>query len=121
MKKALIVLLIIVVAIGTTAYWYVSRLTAVAAPLVVAEETRRVIDTGELIGYVETNGSSAWLGIPFAKPPVDNLRWKAPRVPDSWQGLRESISFGSACAQRPMFGGEDGPEVSGDEDCLYLN
>ncbi len=121
MKKALIVLLIIVVAIGTTAYWYVSRLTAVAAPLVVAEETRRVIDTGELIGYVENNGSSAWLGIPFAKPPVDNLRWKAPRAPDSWQGVRESISFGSACAQRAMLGGEDGPEISGDEDCLYLN
>ena len=67
MKKALIVLLIIVVAIGTTAYWYVSRLTAVAAPLVVAEETRRVIDTGELVGYVGNNGSSAWLGIPFAR------------------------------------------------------
>ena len=118
MKKALIVLLVIVVAIGSTAYWYVSRLTAEAAPLVVAEVTRRVIDTGEIVGYVENNGSSAWLGIPFAKPPVDDLRWKAPRAPEAWQSLRESLSFGSACAQRGMAGGE---EVSGSEDCLYLN
>ncbi|MCZ6855802.1 MAG: carboxylesterase family protein, partial [Gammaproteobacteria bacterium] len=121
MKKALIVVLIVVVAIGATGYWYVSRLTAVAPPPVVAEVTRRVIDTGEIVGYVEDNGSSAWLGIPFAQPPVGNLRGKAPRAPETWQGVRESLSFGSACAQRSMVGGEDGPVVSGSEDCLYLN
>ena len=121
MKKTLIVLLIIVVAIGTTGYWYVSRITAVAPPPIIAEETHRAIDTGELVGYVEDNGSPAWLGIPFAKPPIGDLRWKAPRVPEAWEGVRNAISFGSACAQRGMVGGEDGPAISGSEDCLYLN
>ena len=121
MKKALIVLLIIVVALGTTGYWYVSRITAVAPPPAIAQETQRNIATGELVGYVEDNGSSAWLGIPFARPPIGDLRWKAPRAPEPWGGVRESISFGSACAQRGMVGGEEGPAVSGSEDCLYLN
>ena len=47
MKKALIVLLIIVVALGTTGYWYVSRITAVAPPPPIAEVTQRNIQSGQ--------------------------------------------------------------------------
>jgi len=64
-------------------------------------------------GIVEGSGSEdswAWLGIPFAAPPVGDLRWKAPQVPDSWEGVRDATSPAPDCFQG-----------SGEEDCLYLD
>ena len=59
-------------------------------------------------------------GIPFAAPPVGELRWKAPRPVAPWQGVRKATAFGNRCMQGPIFADmifRD--EVS--EDCLYLN
>ena len=53
----------------------------------------------------------AYKGIPYAKPPVDNLRWQAPRNPEPWKGIRDASEFGDRCFQG----------FSGTEDCLYLN
>src|SRR4051794_32913743 len=51
-------------------------------------------------------------GIPFAAPPVGDLRWREPMPVKAWSGVRDATKFGSRCMQT-------GPNVS--EDCLYLN
>jgi len=63
-----------------------------------------------------------WRGIPYAKPPVGELRWKAPQDPDCWDGVREATASCAVCSQqaysetwRPL------GQVAGSEDCLYLN
>ena len=61
-------------------------------------------------------------GIPFAAPPVGDLRWREPQPAASWQGVRRASTFGNACMQTPGLsaanGGDAGPLS---EDCLYLN
>lgn len=79
------------------------------------------------------NGTYAWKGVPFAKPPVGALRWKAPVDPDPWTAPRPAQQFGHACVQ---YGRIYGPganntydasigstlnQAVGSEDCLYLN
>lgn len=58
-----------------------------------------------------------WKAIPFAKPPVGPLRWKAPRDPDPWEGVRMRNNFCEPCAQYFFIG----DRTYGSEDCLYLN
>ena len=80
-----------------------------------------------------TSGTYAWKGVPFAKPPVGALRWKAPADPDAWAAPRTATQFGNACVQ---YGRIYGPgsnnaydatiattlnQAVGSEDCLYLN
>ncbi|GAM89111.1 hypothetical protein ANO11243_071460 [Dothideomycetidae sp. 11243] len=67
-------------------------------------------------------------GIPFARPPVGELRWRAPEKPRRWHGLRNATEFGAECPQfqsnsRPGFNSPlaPAPNVSIAEDCLYLN
>ncbi len=69
---------------------------------------------------------SVFKGIPFAAPPIGNLRWQPPAPPASWKGVRRATHFGASCIQR--LHGTFGPwtpaflvqnKVS--EDCLYLN
>ncbi|CAH2101651.1 unnamed protein product [Euphydryas editha] len=57
-------------------------------------------------------------GIPYAKPPVGDLRFKAPQEPESWSGIRDATKPGNRCAQlNPLGKGT----AEGSEDCLYLN
>jgi len=79
---------------------------------------------GQVQGHA--NGSvSEFLGIPFAKPPVDSLRWRAPQDPASWSTVLVADSFAPACPQKyfsqlnPVGGTVD--STFGSEDCLYLN
>ena len=58
-----------------------------------------------------------FLKIPYAKPPVGELRWKAPQDNEPWTGVRHEMEFASPCPQRPS---QQSP-ASLDEDCLYLN
>jgi len=62
-------------------------------------------------------GTWVWKAVPFAKPPVGPLRWRAPRDPDPWNGVRETSDFCEPCAQYFFVGGL----TYGSEDCLYLN
>lgn len=57
-----------------------------------------------------------WKGIPYATPPVGELRWKAPLDPIPWLGIRKTRKFGNSAAQVMLFLGS-----LGSEDCLYLN
>jgi len=67
----------------------------------------------------------AWLGVPYAHPPVGALRWKAPRVPEPWDGVRDAMDFCRPCSQLGGFLGGLEPSTFGkpigSEDCLYLN
>ncbi|MFY9310614.1 MAG: carboxylesterase family protein [Bacteroidia bacterium] len=75
-------------------------------------------------GYIEGNMNGLvheFLGIPFAKPPVDSLRWKAPRNPDVWLDTMDASSFAPACPQKSYEQGDTNYTLLGDEDCLYLN
>ena len=64
----------------------------------------------------------AWLGIPYAAPPVGELRWKAPQPMPTWTGPRPALSNGPQCVQKPMMGFKDARNSKGmSEDCLFLN
>jgi para-nitrobenzyl esterase len=64
-----------------------------------------------------------FLGIPFAKPPVDTLRWRAPQNPDNWVTTLVADSFAPACPQKyfSQLTGGSTDSTFGSEDCLYLN
>ncbi len=61
---------------------------------------------------------ATFLGVPYAAPPVGDLRWEPPRPPHSWAGARRAVRFAPACPQLPA-GWLPYPVWS--EDCLYLN
>jgi para-nitrobenzyl esterase len=62
----------------------------------------------------------AWLGIPYASPPVGALRWKAPQPAPRWSGVRDAARFGARCVQGTGWDpGYEEPTLT--EDCLYLN
>jgi len=87
-------------------------------------ETRRSTASGELLGGQGRYGAHVWLGIPYAKPPVGDLRWRAPVPAEPWTGVRPALAYGAACPQyTSMFAGVEGPpgSTAGDEDCLTLN
>jgi para-nitrobenzyl esterase len=96
-----------------------------AVPTILCALTDPVrVEQGLLSG---TTGKSpevrVYRGIPFAAPPVGNLRWRAPQPPASWQGVREANEFSKACWQTPYPAASiyqaKLPPLS--EDCLYLN
>lgn len=62
-----------------------------------------------------------FLGIPFAKPPVGNLRWKAPQNPDNWSDTLSVTNFPPVCPQKNFDTGGTSYTITGNEDCLYLN
>ncbi len=68
------------------------------------------------------NGSVVqFLGIPFAKPPVGSLRWKAPQNPNTWSSALITNSFAPVCPQKKFTQGSSSYTLTGNEDCLYLN
>lgn len=78
--------------------------------------------SGLVQGTVSTDGKvRIYEGIPFAAPPVGDLRWKPPQPVAPWQGVRSATQFGARCMQGRIFADmvfrDDGPS----EDCLYLN
>jgi len=113
---------------------------ALTVPLAAAAQSARAsierqTRFGPVVGVDDsgTNGTYAWKGVPFAKPPVGELRWRAPVDPDRWKTARSAQAFGNACLQ---YGRIYGPGANnrfdatigstlnaavGHEDCLYLN
>jgi len=86
-----------------------------------SEATLRKLATGEVIGYEDKENTYAWKGLPFAKPPVGDLRWKAPRAVEPWQGVRSALKNGSMCPQIISFSWLPFNPGIGSEDCLYLD
>lgn len=84
--------------------------------------SRRALTRGEVLGFTTGQGAHAWLGLPFAKPPTGERRWRAPEPPASWSGVREALSAAAPCPQfAGPLAGVEGEGVVGDEDCLYYN
>jgi para-nitrobenzyl esterase len=76
---------------------------------------------GVVEGTTEANGVRAFKGIPFAAPPVGDLRWKEPQPVQNWEGVKQTTQFGPRCMQRPIFGDMNFRSNGMGEDCLYLN
>jgi para-nitrobenzyl esterase len=76
---------------------------------------------GKLEGFTLKSGITTYRGIPFAQPPVGNLRWREPQAPLTWTGVRKATEFGPNPMQKNVFGDMmfRAPKMS--EDCLYLN
>ena len=95
---------------------------SVAAAAAPPEDCLHVLtDNGNISGVLnEDAGVCAYKGVPFAAPPVDDLRFAKPQPPEPWEGTLEADEFGSDCIQYPisLFGSTS---VQGSEDCLYLN
>jgi len=79
----------------------------------------RVAD-GQVRG-VKVGDVIAWKGIPFAAPPVGELRWRPPQPVPAWQGVRNADSFKSDCAQEPFPADAAPLGVTPAEDCLGIN
>jgi para-nitrobenzyl esterase len=81
---------------------------------------RAVVGQGVLVGR-EAEGVRSFKGVPYARPPVGDLRWRAPQPADPWSGERDAGQVGAICIQPPANGdnGVGPPPMS--EDCLTLN
>jgi para-nitrobenzyl esterase len=79
-------------------------------------------DKGKVQGKMSADGQARdFLGIPFAAPPVGNLRWKPPQPAAKWQGVRQATSFGSRCMQQEHYADMVFRDPGESEDCLTLN
>lgn len=72
------------------------------------------VEGGSIQGLKE-NGLTVYKGVPFAAPPVGDLRWKPPQPVEPWEGVKKTQAFGPSPYQ---FGN---PPAGKSEDCLYLN
>jgi para-nitrobenzyl esterase len=80
------------------------------------------IANGVIEGMYDTKtGLQTYFGIPFAKPPVGDLRWKAPQPLDNWSDVQETKKFGPRPVQGIVFGDMQSRSDGLSEDCLYLN
>ena len=80
------------------------------------------IQNGIIEGNYDTkSGLQEYFGVPFAKPPVGNLRWKAPQPLDNWNGVLQTKKFSPRPVQGIVFGDMDSRSDGLNEDCLYLN
>lgn len=86
-----------------------------------AKMPRAQVANGTLEGVAEASGIRSFKGIPFAAPPVGNLRWREPHAPANWSGVRKADKFGPRAMQRPIFGDMNFRSNGVSEDCLYLN
>jgi para-nitrobenzyl esterase len=83
--------------------------------------TQVTIANGIVESVTEKSGVHSFKGIPFAQPPIGELRWKEPQPVNDWKGVRKCDAFGYNAMQKKVFGdmGFRTPGMS--EDCLYLN
>src|SRR6516164_519557 len=81
--------------------WFSFLATLTGAVLASAAITDPVrVDTGLLAGSAgKDQDVRAYKGIPFAAPPVGDLRWRVPQPPGKWDGVRKAEQFGSSCTQ----------------------
>jgi para-nitrobenzyl esterase len=100
--------------------WKFPCVFVAVALLASAAVAQQVLTESGTISGTRANGLSVYKGIPFAAPPVGDLRWRPPVHAAPWTGTRKADAFAPACMQAGVsVPGETPPAVS--EDCLYLN
>jgi para-nitrobenzyl esterase len=81
-------------------------------------EAPNVVTSYGTVRGVDVAGGYAFRGLPYATPPVGDLRWRPPVRPAPWSGLRDASHYAPSCPQKPSLFEPPGPQS---EDCLYLN
>ena len=94
-------------------------MAAIAHPAISQIQTAKVIG-GEVQGVV-ADGVASFKGIPFAAPPVGDLRWKEPQPVKPWNGILKADTFAPGCMQDTGMAKMMGSQAKVSEDCLYLN
>ena len=84
------------------------------------DTTRITTQSGDVSGSVE-DGVVSYKGIPYAKPPVGDLRWRAPQAIGNWGDVLQANTYGNDCMQIPFAADEAPLRTTPAEDCLYLN
>ena len=81
------------------------------------------IQNGDIEGNYDTKtGIQKYFGIPYAKPPIGDLRWKAPQPLDNWKGsVKQTKQFAARPMQKLVWGDMNSRSNGVSEDCLYLN
>ena len=106
--------------LGTAAIAAAAGLPAGAGAPAAGDGLVVAVDGGRVQG-VDSGGLRVFKGIPYAAPPVRELRWRAPQPVPPWAGVRQARAYGPDCMQRP-FATDDAPlGTEPAEDCLYLN
>src|SRR3954452_18024363 len=107
---------------GKTSLFIVTVLCIVSMKAIAETPDRVKTASGVVEGAGrQPTGVRIFRGIPFAQPPVGDLRWKPPQEPKSWEGVRPAAQFGPRCMQHPVFGDMNFRSHGMSEDCLYLN
>ena len=104
--------------------WFLAGAAAILAFLGMPALAGPVVhtDKGDVEGSVKAPGVESFLGLPFAAPPVGDLRWHAPEAPASWSGFRAATAYSKDCVQEPQtYAPGPGFNNPTSEDCLYLN
>src|SRR4051812_6038579 len=86
-----------------------------------ASEPPRVKTANGILEGINDSGVYIFKGVPFAAPPVGDLRWKEPQPVKNWNGIRKVSAFGPRAMQRPIYSDMMFRSDGVSEDCLYLN
>ena len=87
----------------------------------VSGQSLQVKTANGVLEGVDESGVVAFKGVPFAAPPVGDLRWREPQPVQNWTGVRKAHKFGPRAMQLPIFGDMNFRSDGVSEDCLYLN
>jgi len=95
---------------------------AASAALFASDATTVKTDKGKVQGYVSKDGQiRIFKGVPYAAPPIGQLRWKPPQPAAKWHGVRQTTSYGYRCMQPPVYADMIFHDPGPSEDCLTLN
>ena len=94
-------------------------LLVMCVPCSAADKFPAVCDNGTFNGVLSSDNVITWLGVPYAKPPVGSLRWKAPQAPEASSQTFDADKFSAMPIQKVS--DNTASQMPKDEDCLYLN
>ncbi len=104
------------------AFIFIFQMTTTFAQNQNAFPVQTKTEHGTIEGNYNTHTNiQTYFGVPFAKPPVGELRWKAPQPLENWEGVKETKTFGPRPMQTMVFGDMKSRSNGVSEDCLYLN
>jgi para-nitrobenzyl esterase len=123
LRQISVVIVLLSIAGLTKAFFEIASLrkTSMTPPRAAAQTYLRAnIDSGVVEGSV-SSGVRSFKGIPYAAPPLNQYRWRAPQPVTPWAGVRDATAFGHECMQTPGTGDAAVSRAAFAEDCLVLN